>query len=125
MSESNEERAAARLAVTPFAAVYPLYLNKVVRKGRTQAELHAVLCWLLGVDEAALAAHLEAKTTFADLFEAAELPAAASLVTGTVCGVRVEEVAHPLMRRIRILDKLVDELAKGRPLSKVLRDSAA
>ena len=64
MSESNEERAAARLAVTPFAAVYPLYLNKVVRKGRTQAELHAVLCWLLGVDEAALAAHLEAKTTF-------------------------------------------------------------
>ena len=125
MSESNEERAAARLAVTPFAAVYPLYLNKVVRKGRTQAELHTVLCWLLGADEAALAAHLEAKTTFADLFEAAELPAAASLVTGTVCGVRVEEVAHPLMRRIRILDKLVDELAKGRPLSKVLRDGGA
>lgn len=125
MSESNEERAAARLAVTPFAAVYPLYLNKVVRKGRTQAELHTVLCWLLGVDEAALAAQIEAKTTFADFFAAAELPAAASLVCGTVCGVRVEEVAHPLMRRIRILDKLVDELAKGRPISKVLRDSAA
>jgi hypothetical protein len=125
MSESNEERAAVRLAATPFAAVYPLYLNKVVRKGRTQAELDAVIGWLTGFDAAALAAHLEAKTTFAGLFEAAELPAAASLVTGTVCGVRVEEVAHPLMRRIRILDKLVDELAKGRPLSKVLRDGGA
>ena len=125
MSESNEERAAARLAVTPFAAVYSLYLNKVVRKGRTQAELDAVIGWLTGFDAAALAAHLEAKTTFAGLFEAAELPASASLVTGTVCGVRVEEVAHPLMRRIRILDKLVDELAKGRPLSKVLRDGGA
>jgi hypothetical protein len=125
MSESNEERAAVRLAATPFAAVYPLYLNKVVRKGRTQAELDAVIGWLTGFDAAALAAHLEARTTFAGLFEAAELPAAASLVTGTVCGVRVEEVAHPLMRRIRILDKLVDELAKGRPLSKVLRDGGA
>ena len=114
-----------RLAATPFAAVYPLYLNKVVRKGRTQAELDAVIGWLTGFDAAALAAHLEARTTFAGLFEAAELPAAASLVTGTVCGVRVEEVAHPLMRRIRILDKLVDELAKGRPLSKVLRDGGA
>jgi hypothetical protein len=125
MSESNEERAALRLAATPFAAVYPLYLNKVVRKGRTQAELDAVIGWLTGFDASALAAHLPAKTTFEALFDAAALPPAAMQLTGTVCGVRVEEVSHPLMRRIRILDKLVDELAKGRPLSKVLRDGAA
>lgn len=122
---SSEERAAARLAATPFSAVYPLYLNKVVRKGRTQQELDAVIGWLTGFDASGLAAHLDAKTTFQDLFEAATLPAAAMQLTGTVCGVRVEEVTHPLMRRIRILDKLVDELAKGRPLSKVLREGAA
>ena len=123
MSETNQERAVARLAATPFAAVYPLYLKKVVRKGRTEAELHAVLCWLLGMDATALAARIEAKTTFAELFESARLPVAAMELTGTVCGARVEEVSHPLMRRIRILDRLVDELAKGRPMHKVLRES--
>jgi hypothetical protein len=103
------------------ASVYPAYLAKVERKGRTQDELDRTICWLTGFDEAALRRHLEAGTTFEDFFAEAPLNPNAALITGVVCGVRVEDVEDPLMRRIRYLDKLVDELAKGRPMAKVLR----
>jgi hypothetical protein len=111
----------SRIFTTSFASVYPHYVTKVEKKGRTRAELHEVITWLTGFDEAALQHHLEAGTTFADFFAAADLNPLASTITGSVCGVRVQEVEDPLMRSIRYLDKLVDELAKGRPMAKVLR----
>jgi hypothetical protein len=103
------------------ASVYPLYLAKVERKGRTRDELDAVIRWLTGYDESDLGRHLAAGTTFADFFAGARLNPDAGRITGVVCGVRVETIEDPLMQRIRYLDKLVDELAKGRPLQKVLR----
>lgn len=103
------------------ASVYPHYVVKVEKKGRSTAELDEVICWLTGYDEAALKQHLEAGTTFEDFFAQAHLNPNAALITGVVCGVRVEEVEDPLMKQIRYLDKLVDELAKGRPMEKVLR----
>lgn len=111
-----------RIFGTKFAAVYPLYLAKVERKGRSKTELDAVIRWLTGFDDATLAQHLAEGTTFAGFFEQARLNPAAAKITGVVCGVRVEAVDDPLMQKIRYLDKLVDELAKGRPLTKVLRD---
>lgn len=111
----------SRIFTTSFASVYPLYVTKVERKGRTKDELHEVIAWLTGFDEAALQEHLVAGTTFEEFFAAAELNPSASSITGSVCGVRVQEVDDPLMRQIRYLDKLVDELAKGRPMQKVLR----
>ena len=106
---------------TSFAAVYPFYLAKVERKGRTRDELDAVITWLTGFDDAALQQHLKAGTTFAGFFGTATLNPAVGLITGVICGVRVENIEDPLMQQIRYLDKLVDELAKGRPLEKVLR----
>jgi len=103
------------------ASVYPHYVTKVTKKGRTVAELDAVIQWLTGFDEPTLRAHLDQQTTFADFFAQADLNPNAHLITGAICGIRVEEVADPLMRQIRMLDKLVDELARGKPLSKVLR----
>ena len=91
------------------------------KKGRTTAELDQVICWLTGFDQAALAAHLKSETTFEDFFAAATLNPNAALITGLVCGVRVENVEDPLMQKIRYLDKLVDELAKGKAMDKVLR----
>ncbi len=110
-----------RIFTTSFASVYPHYVTKVEKKGRTQAELDQVIEWLTGFDEAALHAHLEAGTTFEDFFAQAQLNPAASSITGVVCGVRVEEIEDPLMQKIRYLDKLVDELAKGKAMEKVLR----
>ncbi len=110
-----------RIFTTSVASVYPHYVTKVERKGRTKAELDAVITWLTGFDDAALARHLDAGTTFEDFFADADLNPGVSLITGSVCGVKVQEVEDPLMRRIRYLDKLVDELAKGRPMEKVLR----
>lgn len=110
-----------RLFTTPFAAVYPHYVAKVERKGRTVAELHEVIGWLTGFSEQELAQHLATETTFEDFFAAASLNPNVSLITGSVCGVKVQEVEDPLMRQIRYLDKLVDELAKGRPMEKILR----
>ncbi|GAB3860484.1 DUF2200 domain-containing protein [Nocardioides maradonensis] len=110
-----------RIFGTSVASVYPHYVTKVERKGRTREELDAVITWLTGFDEAALRRHLEQGTTFADFFAAATLNPHAGLITGSVCGVRVEAVEDPLMQKIRYLDKLVDELAKGRPMAKVLR----
>ena len=111
----------SRIFTTPFAAVYPHYVKKVEKKGRTVAELHEAIGWLTGFDEATLARHLADGTTFEELFAAAQLPPAASAITGTICGVRIEDIEDPLMQKIRYLDKLVDELAKGRPMAKVLR----
>lgn len=103
------------------ASVYPLYVAKVERKGRTQDELDAVIRWLTGFDERELRRHLADGTTFADFFAEARLNPDAGLITGVICGVRVEAIEDPLMQKIRYLDKLVDELAKGRALEKVLR----
>lgn len=111
----------SRIFETSVAAVYPLYVAKVERKGRTQDELDAVIRWLTGLDDSQLRAHLEDETSFRDFFGAVTLNPDAELITGVVCGVRVEEVEDPLMRRIRYLDKLVDELARGKALEKVLR----
>ena len=110
-----------RIYGTSVASVYPHYVAKVERKGRTQAELDEVIAWLTGYGPQALAEHLEAGTTFADFFAQASLHPSSSLITGSVCGVKVQEVEDPLMRQIRYLDKLVDELAQGRPMEKVLR----
>jgi hypothetical protein len=110
-----------RVFTTSVASVYPLYVTKVERKGRTQAELDEVITWLTGYDESQLQAQLEAGTTFEEFFANADLNPNVALITGSVCGVKVQEVEDPLMRRIRYLDKLVDELAKGRPMEKILR----
>lgn len=111
-----------RLFSLPFASVYPAYVNKVERKGRTRAELDRVIAWLTGYDDAGLQAHVVAKTPMQDFFaQAPALNPRREWVTGVVCGVRVESVDDPLMRLIRQLDKLVDELAKGKPLNQVLR----
>jgi hypothetical protein len=110
-----------RIFTTPFADVYPLYVAKLERKGRSKRELHQVIHWLTGHTEASLKKHLVKKTTFEDFFAAARMNPRSKLITGSVCGVKVQEVTDPLMRKIRYLDKLVDELAKGRPLDKVLR----
>jgi hypothetical protein len=114
----------SRIFTMSFASVYPLYLTKVERKGRTKAELDEVIQWLTGFDEAALDSHLDAGTTFEDFFADATLNPRASSITGLVCGVRVENVEDPLMQKIRYLDKLVDELAKGKAMHKVLRATA-
>ena len=111
----------SRIFSASFASVYPHYVNKVERKGRTKAELDQVIEWLTGFDESALAGHLAAGTTVEGFFADARLNPHASLITGTVCGVRVEDVEDPLMQKIRYLDKLVDELAKGKAMEKVLR----
>jgi len=111
----------SRIFTTSVASVYPHYVAKVERKGRTQPELDEVIEWLTGYDEAALRRHLEAGTTFEDFFAQAHLNPGASSITGVVCGVRVEKVEDPLMQQIRYLDKLVDELARGRSMEKILR----
>ena len=111
----------SRIFRTSVASVYPLYVTKVERKGRTREELDQVIEWLTGFDDGALREHLDTGTTFEEFFAAARLNPRASAITGTVCGVRVEEIEDPLMQQIRYLDKLVDELAKGRPMEKVLR----
>lgn len=113
-----------RVARMSFGQVYPLYIAKLERKGRTTAELDEVITWLTGFDSAAIAQHVSDQTTFADFFAQSHLNANASLITGVICGVRVEEIEEPLMQHVRYLDKLVDELAKGRPMQKVLRASA-
>jgi hypothetical protein len=110
-----------RFFTMTVASVYPLYLAKVEKKGRTKDELDAVTRWLTGYDQAELDRHLAAGTTFADFFAGARLNPNAALITGVICGVRVEAIEDPLVQQIRYLDKLVDELAKGRALDKVLR----
>ena len=111
-----------RIYGTPFSRVYPMYVQKAERKGRRREELERIVCWLTGYDEAGLLRQLEREVDVRTFF--AEAPAMhpnRERITGVVCGVRVEEVADPLMREIRYLDKLVDELARGKALDKILR----
>jgi hypothetical protein len=106
-----------------FASVYPLYVQKAEKKGRTKSEVDEVICWLTGYTPKALAAQITQKKDFEAFFgEAPTLHPSAGKITGVVCGVRIEEIEDPLMRKIRFLDKLVDELAKGRPMAKILRE---
>ena len=110
-----------RIAKMTFAAVYPHYVTKVEKKGRTQEELHRVIEWLTGFDKAKLQQLIDEKATFASFFEQATLNPRAELITGTICGYRIEEIKNPLTKNARYLDKLVDELAKGRKMEKILR----
>ena len=110
-----------RIYATSVASVYVHYLAKAERKGRTKAEVDEVTRWLTGYSQQQLEAHLADKTNFETFFSQAQLNPLRSLVKGTVCGVRVEDIEEPTMREIRYLDKLVDELAKGRPMAKILR----
>lgn len=111
-----------RIYAMSVASVWVHYIAKVEKKGRTQAELEEVVCWLTGYTSAQLAGELQKKTTFEDFFaNAPRLNPARDLITGTICGVRIEEIEEPLMRELRYMDKLVDELAKGRKMEKILR----
>jgi hypothetical protein len=111
----------ARMAQMTFASVYPLYLAKVEKKGRTKEELHRVLEWLTGYDEKQLQELIDDKATFEQFFQQATINPNAHLITGVICGYRVEEIENPLTQQVRYLDKLVDELAKGRTMEKILR----
>jgi hypothetical protein len=111
----------SRIFATSFASVYPHYVTKVEKKGRSKADLDQVIQWLTGFDDAEVRNHLDKGTTFEDFFTDARLNPNASLITGVVCGVRVEDIEDPLMQKIRYLDKLVDELARGKPMEKILR----
>lgn len=110
-----------RMANTIFAAVYPYYVKKVESKGRTVQELHQVIEWLTGFDEHKLRELIEEKVNYATFFERAALNPNAYLITGVVCGYRVEEIENPVTRQARYLDKLIDELAKGKKMEKILR----
>lgn len=112
-----------RMASVTFAAVYPMYVTKVERKGRTREELHEVISWLTGFDDAKLQELIDEQVTFAVFFERATLHPNAGLITGSICGYRIEEIENQLTRQVRYLDKLVDELAKGRQLEKILRSA--
>jgi len=110
-----------RISNMTFASVYPHYVKKVETKGRTKEELHQVIEWLTGFDETKLQALIEEKVTFQTFFERADLNPNAHLITGTICGYRIEEIENPLTQKARYLDKLIDELAKGRKMEKILR----
>lgn len=112
----------ARIAQMSFASVYPHYVTKVERKGRTKEELHQVIEWLTGFDTAKLQQLMEEKATFEAFFAQANLNPKAELITGMICGYRIEEIENQLTKQTRYLDKLVDELAKGRKMEKILRE---
>lgn len=117
----NSDTHNQRIAKMIFASVYPMYLAKVEKKGRTKDELHQVIAWLTGFDEKQLQQLIEEKVTFETFFQRASLNPNAHLITGVICGYRVEEIENPLTQQVRYLDKLVDELAKGRKMEKILR----
>ena len=110
-----------RIAKMTFSSVYPMYLAKVEKKGRTKEELHLVIKWLTGFDNKQLQKLIIENATFETFFQQASLNPKASLITGLICGYRVEEIKDPLTQQVRYLDKLVDELAKGRKMEKILR----
>ncbi|MBV8253537.1 MAG: DUF2200 domain-containing protein [Chitinophaga sp.] len=110
-----------RIAKMIFGSVYPLYLTKVEKKGRTKAELDQVIQWLTGFDEKQLDVLIQEKATFETFFQRATLHPNAKLITGVICGYRVEDIENPLTQQVRYLDKLVDELAKGKKMEKILR----
>lgn len=111
-----------RVFAVPFADIYPHYVTKVEKKGRSTEELTTVITWLTGYSESEIDAHIASKTTLQDFYGQARMNANAPLITGSICGVKIQEIDDPLMQQIRYLDKLVDELAKGRPLDKILRN---
>jgi hypothetical protein len=113
-----------RIARMTFASVYPLYIAKVEKKGRTKEELDQVIAWLTGFDNKKMQQLMKDKVTFEEFFDQATLNPHAGLITGVICGYRVEEITNPLTQQVRYLDKLVDELAKGRKMEKILRGSA-
>jgi len=117
MKESNP-----RIYKMTFASVYPLYITKVQRKGRTKAEVDQVIKWLTGYDFEGLSNQIKKETTFEEFFkQAPKMNPSRNLITGLICGIRVEEIKEPLMKEIRYLDKLIDELAKGKTMEKILR----
>jgi hypothetical protein len=120
---NNTEAHNDRIAKMTFATVYPLYLAKVEKKGRTKEELHEVIKWLTGFDDNKLQQLVNDKVTFETFFRQASINTNAHLITGVICGYRVEEIENPLTQQVRYLDKLVDELAKGRKMEKILRGS--
>ena len=111
----------ARIATMTFSSVYPHYIAKVEKKGRTKEELHEVITWLTGFDDKAIGKQIEDKVTFEEFFGRATLNPNAHLITGVICGYRVEEIENPLTQRARYLDKLVDELARGKKMEKIFR----
>ncbi|MFK7937404.1 MAG: DUF2200 domain-containing protein [Saprospiraceae bacterium] len=111
----------ARVASMTFSSVYPHYVNKVEKKGRTKEELHQVITWLTGFDDAKIQALIEEKVTFATFFAQAELHPNAHMIKGVICGYRIEEIDNELTRQVRYLDKLIEELARGRKMEKILR----
>ena len=111
-----------RIFKTPFAGVYPLYIQKAEKKGRTKAEVDAIICWLTGYSEQTLQQQIDKKTDFETFFaQAPQMNPNVSKITGVICGYRVEEIEDKLMQKIRYLDKLIDELAKGKTMEKILR----
>ncbi len=119
MAMSSDER----IRIMKFGGVYPHYVTKVEKKGRTREELDEVLRWLTGYDDEELAASIDSEITMEEFFDGAALNPAAHLITGVICGHRVEEIENPLTQKVRYMDKLVDELARGRAMEKVLRGS--
>ena len=117
-------RGPEKLFDMPVADVYVHYVNKIVRKGQSEADLDVVIGWLTGFDKRAIKRHLAARTTFKEFFEQATLHPNARLITGSICGVKIQEIEDPLMKKIRSLDKLVDEVANGRPMSKIMRSES-
>lgn len=119
MKSSNNQN--NRLANIPFAFIYPLYIAKVEKKGRTKADLHQVIKWLTGYDESMLVRLIEEKTSLSTFFQNAKINPYAYLITGVICGYKIEDIEDPLTKQIRYLDKLVDELAKGKSIEKIFR----
>lgn len=112
----------ARVYVMKFSSVYPLYINKAERKGRTKTEVDTLICWLTGYDQQSLQQQIDNKNDFETFFaQAPALNPNAPKITGMICGYRIEEIEDPLMRKVRYLDKLIDELAKGRAMEKIMR----
>lgn len=112
-----------RIAKMTFASVYPHYVTKVEKKGRTKDELHRVITWLTGFDEQMIQKQIADQVTFEQFFKRAKLNLNAHQITGLICGYRIEQIQNPLTRKVRYLDKLVDELARGRKMEKILRES--
>ena len=110
-----------KIYAMPMSAIFPLYVAKAEKKGRSKEEVKTIICWLCGYSEAQLEEHLKQQTTLRDFFTQATIHPDSQKVTGTICGVRIETIQDPLMRHIRIMDKLIDELAKGKPLRQIMR----
>ncbi len=120
--KQTEQQTFEKVYQMPLGKVYPLLVNKAIRKGRTQEEVNTIICWLTGYSPRQLEELLNLSTTYGDFFRNAPAPNPnRKLIKGSICGIRVEEIQEPLMQEIRYLDKLVDELAKGKPIEKILR----